>query len=432
MSETVQSPKGWKNITFTDIVKNEKYAIKRGPWGSSIKKDFFVPDGYKVYQQHNVIYDDFEFGDYFLDEKKFNELKEFEIKSGDFLISCSGTIGAIAVVPPKSKSGIMNQALLKISIDENKILSDYFRYFLNAPLFQNKLLSKGSAMKNIVSVKDLKKIIFAIPSLSIQKQITQKLDHVLGELDTKKKEIISLIEQNKERIDFFEKNWMSYVIEREIEKHPKRKEWELKKISQVCNVNPSKSEIKDLPDDTLVSFIPMRNVDDKDGIIKIHDEELLGKVRKGFTYFRNNDVIFAKITPCMENGKIAIGMNLKNDVGFGSTEFHVLRPHDQILSEFIHYFLRNKSFRVEAKQNFTGSAGQKRVPKDFLENHSIPIPSISVQRKIIQNIKSAEQKFKSQKKQFENIKNNYESKINYINHIQSSVLDSAFSGKLLN
>ena len=119
-------------------------------------------------------------------------------------------------------------------------------------------------MKNIVSVKDLKKIIFAIPSLSIQKQITQKLDHVLGELDTKKKEIISLIEQNKERIDFFEKNWMSYVIEREIEKHPKRKEWELKKISQVCNVNPSKSEIKDLPDDTLVSFIPMLSIEAQD------------------------------------------------------------------------------------------------------------------------------------------------------------------------
>ena len=86
---------------------------------------------------------------------------------------------------------------------------------------------------------------------------------------------------------------------------------------------------------------------------------------------------------------------------------------------------------MEAKENFTGTAGQQRVPKDFLENHSIPIPSISVQRKIIQNIKNAEEKFQSQKKQFENIKNNYESKINYINHIQSSILDSAFSGKLI-
>jgi type I restriction enzyme, S subunit len=161
------------------------------------------------------------------------------------------------------------------------------------------------------------------------------------------------------------------------------KGWEMKTLSQVCTINPSKSEIKDLSDDTLVSFIPMRNVDDKQGVIQTWGEEVLGKVRKGFTYFRNNDVIFAKITPCMENGKIAIGMDLKNDIGFASTEFHVLRPHDQILSGFIHYFLRNLSFRMEAKENFTGSAGQQRVPKDFLENHIIPVPPILIQKQIV-------------------------------------------------
>ena len=73
MSETIQIPKGWKEVTFVDINKDEKYSIKRGPWGSTITKSFFVPSGYKVYQQHNVIYDDFEYGTYFIDKKKFEE-----------------------------------------------------------------------------------------------------------------------------------------------------------------------------------------------------------------------------------------------------------------------------------------------------------------------------------------------------------------------
>jgi len=162
--------------------------------------------------------------------------------------------------------------------------------------------------------------------------------------------------------------------------------WEVETIDDVCEINPSKSELVDVSDKTLVSFIPMKNVDGKQGLVKIQDEKTLGSVRKGYTYFKNNDVIFAKITPCMENGKIAIVSNLQNGIGFGSTEFHVLRPSNKILAKWIHYFLRNESFRNEAKQNFTGSAGQQRVPKDFMKNYTIPIPKIETQRKIIQKL----------------------------------------------
>jgi len=180
------------------------------------------------------------------------------------------------------------------------------------------------------------------------------------------------------------------------------KGWELKKIIQVCDINPSKSEIADLSDDDLVSFIPMKNVDEKQGMIKTRDEKTLGSVRKGYTYFRNNDVIFAKITPCMENGKIAIASNLLNGIGFASTEFHVLRPHNDVLPEWIHYFLRNESFRKEAKEHFTGSAGQQRVPKDFLENHLIPIPKIHIQKKIIEKLDHILEQIEEKKKEIIN------------------------------
>ena len=102
MSE-IEVPKGWKQENLENIVLNGKKSIKRGPWGSSIKKDFFVPNGHKIYQQHNVIYNDFEYGHYFIDDIKFEELKEFEVRPGDFLISCSGTIGKVARMPNNAK-----------------------------------------------------------------------------------------------------------------------------------------------------------------------------------------------------------------------------------------------------------------------------------------------------------------------------------------
>lgn len=164
------------------------------------------------------------------------------------------------------------------------------------------------------------------------------------------------------------------------------KGWEFKTLSEVCIINPSKSEIKELPNETKVSFIPMRYVDGKKGVIVTMDTKNLGEVRKGFTYFKEGDVLFAKITPCMQNGKSAVGVGLVGTIGFASTEFHVLRPKNEVISEWIHYFVRNQPFRTEAAKYFTGSAGQQRVPKEFLESHQIPIPPKIIQKKIVQKL----------------------------------------------
>lgn len=111
-------PHGWESARLIEVVVTSKSAIKRGPFGSAIRKEFFVPDGYKVYEQKNAIYNDFELGTYFINEEKFNELKDFEIKPNDIIISCSGTIGRIAIAPQNISQGIINQALLKITLNE--------------------------------------------------------------------------------------------------------------------------------------------------------------------------------------------------------------------------------------------------------------------------------------------------------------------------
>lgn len=154
-------------------------------------------------------------------------------------------------------------------------------------------------------------------------------------------------------------------------------------LGDVCNVNPRAGKIPIADEEMLVSFVPMAAVDERIGAITAHENRVLSGVSKGFTAFQNGDVLFAKITPCMENGKAALACGLTNGIGRGSTEFHVIRPGSRILGEYIYHFVRQPLFREHAKRHFTGTAGQQRVPKSFLENALIPLPPLEEQRRIV-------------------------------------------------
>jgi len=162
--------------------------------------------------------------------------------------------------------------------------------------------------------------------------------------------------------------------------------WPTKKLGEIAILNPSKSEIKDLPDDVEISFVPMSAVDENKQKIRERDTRTLGSVRKGYTYFKEGDILFAKITPCMENGKVAIAKDLVNGIGFGSTEFHVIRPGRLVISEWIFYFISRPDFRKEAKKHMTGTAGQQRVPVEFLESIEIPLPPLPEQKRVVKKI----------------------------------------------
>ncbi len=165
--------------------------------------------------------------------------------------------------------------------------------------------------------------------------------------------------------------------------------WHFKKLVDVCDINPTKKEIEFVNDNTQVSFLPMSGVSEK-GVLLEMQTKRLAEVKKGFTYFRNGDVLFAKITPCMENGKRWLANSLISGIGFGSTEFHVLRPKSDVTSEWLYYFISRKSFRNEAEKNMTGTAGQKRVPRQFLEKTSVIIPPIEVQKRTTERLVKVE------------------------------------------
>ena len=155
---------------------------------------------------------------------------------------------------------------------------------------------------------------------------------------------------------------------------------ELKRLGECCILNPRRPNIA-LCDTDKVSFIPMPAVSEDGYLVDMADEEY-GKVKKGFTYFENNDVLFAKITPCMENGKGAIAYGLTNGIGVGSTEFHVLRPINGISSPYwLLTLTRMPIFRERAAKNMSGTGGQKRVSASYLDHFMVGLPAIEEQRR---------------------------------------------------
>ncbi len=161
--------------------------------------------------------------------------------------------------------------------------------------------------------------------------------------------------------------------------------WIWTQHENISKINP-KNDISNLNSSDKVSFLPMALVEEETGKYSLEEARELQQVKKGYTAFSNGDILFAKITPTMENGKVAIMKNLVNCIGYGSTEFHVSRLHETIEKMYIFYYFVQPFFRQTAKKFMTGSAGQLRVPTDYFKNVEIPLPPLLEQKAIVAKI----------------------------------------------
>ena len=160
--------------------------------------------------------------------------------------------------------------------------------------------------------------------------------------------------------------------------------WETHKIKEVCEIRPAKRESKSkLNDSDLISFVPMEDLPTTEKYLTATQDRELREVYSGYTYFADGDVLFAKITPCFQNGKLAIAKNLNNGIGFGSSEFVVLRPSEMVDDQFLYYFLSRATFREEGMARMSGAVGHQRVPKEFIEEYQIPLPPLDEQKRIV-------------------------------------------------
>ncbi len=163
-----------------------------------------------------------------------------------------------------------------------------------------------------------------------------------------------------------------------------REGWVIAKLSDVCKIKPSKSEAKSkLAGTDLVSFLPMSDLGINQKSVNPSEERTLEKVSGSYTYFSDDDVLLAKITPCFENGKLGIARNLTNGVGFGSSEYIVFRSKGDIDPEYLFYFLSQDDFRESGAKVMTGAVGHKRVPKEYVENYKLPLPPLPEQKRIV-------------------------------------------------
>jgi type I restriction enzyme, S subunit len=198
--------------------------------------------------------------------------------------------------------------------------------------------------------------------------------------------------------------------------------WEAAKIADVADVNPQFDA--DLSSGVPVSFIPMASVEAETGIVDLSQTKLFGELRsKSYRHFREGDVLFAKITPCMENGKAAVARGLTNGRGFGSTEFHVLRPCSGFNPDYLLYYLLQKTLRRDAARNMKGTAGQLRVPAEYLREYPIPVPPSEEQARIVAAIDEQFSRLDAGVAALERVRQN-------LKRMRAAVLQAAVTGRL--
>ncbi|GEM_PF-5481507 len=227
--------------------------------------------------------------------------------------------------------------------------------------------------------KHLKDLVFQVPKkANDQARISEILSDKLENVEQMRQAAL----QQKEAVVALQGALLREVFPyKEGDELPKGWKWE--KIDNLAKVGKTRKKKTALSPKELTSFVPMDSVDDVTGMITKTLYRPYEELGQSYTYFENGDIIFAKITPCMQNGKCAIVSEMKDDFGFGSSEYIVLTPTKPIYTKWVHYFLRTVEFRRAAEEHFTGSAGQQRVPTDFVQKYLIPVPEYD---KIIEKI----------------------------------------------
>ncbi len=333
------------------------------------------------------------------------------------MISCIGLLGKVGIAGCNLAT---NQQINSLTFYQG-ISPQYGYYYCKSQSFKDWLYRKSSSTTlSIVNKSRFGRAPISVASANEQHRIVQKIEALFERLNKAKEELAKispLIKKFRQasltkafRGELTERDPndepASVLLERIRQERKKQlgkkykepepidtsdlqelpKSWEWVSLEQCCLFNP-KHPLDILPQDRPVTFVPMSAVDAEIGAIVTPEVKQFGKVRKGYTHFIEGDVLFAKITPCMENGKIAIAKNLTNGIGCGTTEFHVLRPLGGLLSEYIYYYVRQEKFRKKAAANMKSTVGQLRVPTEFVKKQTFPLPPIPEQHRIVQKTK---------------------------------------------
>ena len=325
---------------------------------------------------------------------------------GTVILSSRAPIGKVAIA---GKEMYCNQGFKNL-ICSDKIYNKFLFWYLKSKKDFLNEMGHGATFKEL-SKKMVADIEINLPDKKRQEEVVEALEKLDQIIKSRKQQVYIMNTLIKARfVEMFGVPGFDNY------------DWELVELGNTCHINPKKGQDARLTKNMEVSFVPMSAVTE-DGKIDVSAVKKYDEVKSGFTYFAENDVLFAKITPCMENGKGAIAKGLYNGIGFGSTEFHVLRPISGKTNPYWLYMLTTFSqFRVTASKNMTGSAGQRRVPASFLENYRVAVPPIELQEQFAAFVAQVDKsKSAIQKKHIYKSKNAWERKMSILSIIISVI-----------
>lgn len=404
----------WEQRKVTELLKNSSSAMKIGPFGSALKKEYFVDEGIKVYAQENAFTGDFSIGDYYITEDKYKELQSCELYPGDLVISMMGTIGACAIFPENAEKGIMNSHLLRLQFD-NEVIPKYIMYLLrDSDLIRKQIdrLSVGSIMSGLSS-SVVKKLVFPIPTLAEQKRIVEYLDSLNN--------LITLHQRKCEETKILKKYMLQKMFPQNGQKVPEirfkgfTEDWEQRKSGELVKegileapLDGNHGEKHPTSDEYVDSGIPFLMASDiHDGEVNIYSCKYITKERaerldKGFA--RNGDVL---LTHKATIGETAILSNLMTEYAMLTPQvtYYRIKNEERLNREYLYSFFNSLDFQTELKTKAAQST-RPYIGITAQQNLKIILPAeIDEQRKIGLYFRNLDYLITLHQRKYEELKN---------------------------
>lgn len=395
-------PEDWELFQVDDFLLDRKGAMKIGPFGSQLKKDSFVPVGYKVYGQENIFEKDIGFGDRYITEEHFNRLKTCELHPGDFIISMMGTIGKCMVVPNGIQRGIMDSHLLRLQLNSKKILSSYLSHLFNSPLILSQVgkLAVGGIMAGLSS-GIVKKIHFIIPPHSEQKKIAE----ILSAADEKIEVIGEQISQTQE----LKRGLMQRLLTKGIG-HSRFKDsplgeipesWEVAKIGDVTHAfaggTPKRSKAEYY--NGTIPWVKSGEVNSRN---ILQTEELISEIalkESSAKLIPSNSILVALYGATAGN----VG-RLRIEASSNQAVLAVNSIDNRLENEFIYHYLKQATASL---LSLTQGSGQPNLSKGIIESVFITLPPLDEQQKIADILSTVDEKLEvlqDKKQQYQGLK----------------------------
>ena len=371
-----------------------------------------TPIGVPMLRMNNLQNDGWDLRDLKFISMEEEELARYRLEFDDLLFNRTNSKDLVGKCDVFRETGdwVFASYLIRVRLDTATVLPQFASYFLTTPAgrLQIDRLSRQIIGMTNINAEELKDILIPLPPRAGRQQ-----DLVVA-MDLAREERRAKLAEAEALITDLSQNFMA-MLGLDIPARDSRKTFAVRldellgrkigvglyspalkgflgtlsqspfptnRLGMEAEINPA-VDLSALADDSSVSFIPMDAVENNAAGGVILETRALSEVRKGYTPFAEGDVLWAKITPCMENGKSCIARNLTSGIGFGSTEFHVLRPaSERVTAEYLYEFVSQAELRSIARFAFTGSAGHQRVPSEFLADLPFPVPPLDIQEKI--------------------------------------------------